>query len=770
MATNTKAFHGMRVQSLRLALLTTSMMAAASFAYANDAADPADAVAADEPVAEVVVTATKRNTKLQKTPMAISAVTGDTLAKVGAMTMDEYVKFVPSLKVSDDGPGRGRISLRGIQGTGEALVGVFYDEAPITGSVGVSSDAGGRNPDTTATDVERIEVLRGPQGTMYGGSTMGGAVRIIMKKPRQVYEGFVSGNYSSVDGGKANHQLSAMANVPLIEDKLAARVVMYEREQGGWIDNRYLDREDINKSTTKGGRLLLRYTPLDNLTIDAAAFVQSTDAVSNNNWNPAYGDYVQESKLLLPYEEDTKVYSLSANWDIGDYTITGSSSYFVAKSIYAADDTAYVASYRTPARCSAYLGVTCVAGTQQYTDYLAYVNSYYPAAIYYPDEVRNWTNEIRVSSNYSGPINFTAGVYYENRDQDTVGSDVLADEATGELIKPIKFIYHRYVDDHLEQKAIFGEVNYDVTDKLKVTLGGRYFEYEKSVGGETDVPWDLIGATYRPYYVRRTKEDGTLLKVNASYEFNDDIMAYVNVAEGYRPGGVNQTFGLPDALIPYESDSLTNYEAGIKTGWFDRTLYVNAALYMVKWENMQVSGRTPNGAFSFISNAGAAEVKGFELESTWTPLPGLTVSGNYSYNDAQLTEDQINSYVTAAGRKGDRITFIPKNKGAISADYSRPLTASLKGFVRGDVNYVGISYSELSTANVYRMKNPAYTLANLRAGFSPLDGNWEASVFVHNLFDHVAITRLTNSSTTPIGGSAVSALPRTVGVSLTKKF
>lgn len=761
-----------RGQSLRMALLAGSMLAVSglsvSAAMADETAQTAGAADASDP-AEVVVTATKRNTRLQKTPMAISAVTGDTLARTGATTMDEYVKFVPSLKVSDDGPGRGRISLRGIQGTGESLVGVFYDEAPISGSVGVSSDAGGRNPDTTATDVERIEVLRGPQGTLFGGSTMGGAVRIIMKKPRPTYEGFLSANYATVDGGEANHAITAMANVPLSE-KLAARVVMYEREQGGWLDNRYLNREDINKSTVKGGRLLLRYTPTDNLTIDAAAYVQSTDAVSNNNWNPAYGDYVQESKLLLPYEEDTKIYSLTANWKLGDYTLTAASSYYNSHSIYAADDTAYVASYRTPARCSTYLGVTCVAGTQQYQDYLDYVNSYYPAAIYYPDAVKNWTNEIRLSSDFDGAFNFTTGLYFENRDEDTVGSDVLADEATGELLQPIKFIYHRYVDDHLVQKAVFGEVNYDVTDKLKLSLGGRYFEYEKTVGGETDVPWDLIGATYRPYYTRKSKEDGTIFKFNAAYDFTSDIMGYVNVAEGFRPGGVNQTFGLPDELIPYESDSLTNYEAGLKTAWFGRSLYVNGALYTVKWDNMQVSGRTPNGAFSFISNAGKAEVKGFELEANWTPLAGLALSGNYSYNDAKLTEDQINSYVTAAGRAGDRIPFIPKNKGAVSAEYTRDLTGALRGFVRGDVNYVGISYSELSTANVYRMKNPAYTLVNLRFGVTSAKDGWEASLYANNLLNDVAITRLSSSSTTPAGGVAVSAMPRTIGLSLTKKF
>src|SRR5690606_6570722 len=194
---------------------------------------------------------------------------------------------------------------------------------------------------------------------------------------------------------------------------------------------------------------------------------------------------------------------------------------------------------------------------------------------------------------------------------------------------------------------------------------------------------------------------------------------------------------------------------------------LNSAVYLVKWDNMQVSGRTPNGAFSFISNAGKAEVKGFELEGTYVPAAGVTINANYSYNDAQLTEDQVNDYVTSTGRKGDRITFIPKHKAAISGNYQFPLTGAYEGFVRGDVSYVGPSFSTLNPTDTYAMKNPAYTLLNLRGGVINDAGDWEASLYVNNLLNGVAIVRLTNSSTPPVGGSAVSAMPRTIGLSLT---
>ncbi|MDB5458257.1 MAG: ligand-gated channel protein [Caulobacter sp.] len=753
--------------SLRAVLLASAMSATAGVALAQEAAPDA---ANSSQVEEIMVTALKRNTQLQDTPMSISAVTGETLEKTGAVSMAEYAKFVPSLKLSDDGPGRTRIAIRGIQGAGEAMVGVFYDETPITGSVGVSSDAGGRSPDTSATDVERIEVLRGPQGTLFGGSTMAGAIRLIFKKPTSQYEGFVSGTVTSTDGGESSNQITGMVNVPLISDKLAARVVLYNRENGGWLENTFLHLKNINSSTVKGGRLMVRFTPTDDLTIDAAVHVQKTDAVSNNNWNPGAGKYVQASKLLLPYNEDTRIYSLTANWDLGKVKLTGNTSYFYGRSIYAADDTNFVNGYRTVAQCSTYLKTTCVANTPTYANYLAMVNSYYPAAIYYPSKSTNWTNELRLSSNTDGPLSWTVGAYIENRIEYIESSDVLADESTGIIKTPIKFIYHRYIDDHLTQKAVFGEVSYDLSSKLSITAGGRYFSYHKTVGGATDIGWDLIGAPTKPFTVVEAKENGSIFKVNADYDITDDVMVYGSISEGFRPGGVNQVIGLAADLTPYDSDSLTNYELGAKTAWFNHMLIVNASIYQIDWKNMQVSGRTLNNAFSFISNAGAAKVKGAEIEITATPIHGLLFSANASYNDAKLTEDQVNSSVASTGRAGDRIQNIPKVSGAFSAQYTHDLKDGLQGFVRGDINYVGSSFSELRPTNAFRMKNPSYSLTNLRVGVESNEAGWEAAVFVNNLFNAVAITRITNSSTTPVGGSAVSAMPRTIGASVTKRF
>ena len=210
---------------------------------------------------DIVVTALRRDTTVQTTPMAITALTGETLTNAGVTNIADYAKFVPSLRIQDNGPGQRRVSLRGVQASGEATVGVYYDDTPVTGSVGVSSDAAGRTADFTLFDVNRIEVLRGPQGTLYGASSMGGAIRVIFNKPTDEYEGTVEGQAMTTKGGGFGYFVNGMVNVPLVKDVLAARAVLYRRDSDGYIDNTFLNRKNVNDYTATGGRLMLRFTP-----------------------------------------------------------------------------------------------------------------------------------------------------------------------------------------------------------------------------------------------------------------------------------------------------------------------------------------------------------------------------------------------------------------------------------------------------------------------------------------------------------------------------
>ncbi|EQA99161.1 outer membrane receptor protein involved in Fe transport [Sphingobium wenxiniae] len=752
-------------------------IASTFFLLTAGAAMPAHAQTSQPPAAapadggsDIVVTALRRDTTLQTTPMAITALTGETLTNAGVTNIADYAKFVPALRIQDNGPGQRRVSLRGVQASGEATVGVYYDDTPVTGSVGVSSDAAGRTADFTLFDVNRIEVLRGPQGTLYGASSMGGAIRVIFNKPSQDYEGKVEGQMQTTKGGGFGYFVNGMVNVPLVPDLLAARAILYRRDSNGYVDNSFLGRKNVNDYTATGGRLMLRFTPAPNFTLDATAAFENTDAVSAS-WNPLVGDYKSAAQIVLPYTDKSQLYSLTAAWDMGGATLTSISSYQHRKSAYAADDSYYIGTYRTEARCAAYVNgdanSPCSSG--QLTGYYGYIDSLSPAAIYYPGSTKDFTQEVRLSSSGESAFDWTIGGFYQNRKNDVTSEDARADKASGEIIMPVEIFYRREIFDKLKQVAVFGEGTYHVTPALSLTAGIRYFDYSKTVSGFTDIGWTLIGAPVRPLNTVDSSENGTLLKFNASWQANADMLFYATASQGFRPGGANQVIGLSADLTPYESDKLWNYEVGTKLSLLGRKLTLNLAAFQIDWDNMQVSGRTTNGAFSFLSNAGAARIRGLEAEAFLRPAEGLTLNLAGNYLDAKLTEDQVNDSVVAAGRAGDRIPFIPHFSGSFGVEYRMPVSSSVDFFARGDVNYVGASYSEFRATNIYRVKMEDYALANVRVGFELPESDTGVYLFVNNIFDSVAINRASMSST-PNSYSATSAAPRTVGVNLRRHF
>ncbi|WP_082602071.1 TonB-dependent receptor [Phenylobacterium sp. Root700] len=718
-------------------------------------------------VEELVVTALKRSTVLQDTPIAISAVTGETLAKMGVDNIGDYAKAVPGLTLVDGGPGARRVVIRGIQGAGEAQVGIYYDETPVGGSPGTTSDSGARSPDLKLFDVQQVEVLRGPQGTLYGSGSMGGTVRVIFRKPGYENEGAFEGNVFSTNGGGMGYEANAMVNLPLVEDKLAARAVVFYREVDGYVDNNVLGLKNLNDETTWAGRLLVRYEPTENLTIDAAAFVQRTDAVAQSV-SVKSGDYVSTSRAQLPLYDDYNIYSLTARWDLGWAALTGVTSKYSRSQLQTSDVSNFIGNFRNnPGLCASRNGgVPC--GPAEFATFNAYVNTHTPSTLHQPQDVDTWTNELRLSSTAEGPLNWTVGLFSEDRDAFIVSQQQGVDPVTGIAYSPARISTVRTIDDSLKQTAAFGEGSYEITDKLTLTAGARYFKYEKKIVGQTFVGLDLIGARVTPPTTVSSKEDGWVFKFNASYDVNDDIMVYAQASEGFRPGGANQVIGLPGALTPYDSDSLVNYELGAKTAWWSNRLTLNFDVYQIDWDNMQVSGRTANGAFSFISNAGAARVKGAEIEAVLNPMQGLQLQANANFSDAKLVEDQVNPDVNAPGRKGDRIPFIPKVTTGLAAQYTWPLTDGLDGLARLDANYVGTSYSEFRPTNAFRQKVSSYTLANVRVGVEAKD--WGAYVYVNNITDELAYVTKNQSAISAGTINGVTVRPRTVGVTFNKKF
>ncbi|MBB4633046.1 TonB-dependent receptor [Sphingosinicella soli] len=748
---------------------TSILLAATALAGVSTAA-----VAQESTGDEIIITALKRDTNLQDTPISISAITGDSIANSGVQSIADLNSSVPSLSFVDGGPSQRRVVIRGIQASGEPTVGTYYDETPVTGVMGAGNDAGGSTPELRLFDVERVEVLRGPQGTLYGSGSMGGTLRVIYRKPGNEFEGAVDTSLSATQNGGANFEGSAMLNVPIVQDKVAVRATGFYRNADGYIDNTTLGIKDINEQKNYGGRLLLRLTPTEALTIDAAAYINRS-RTDTPSWTLSSGKYNSDALTRQPMRDDVELYSLTANYDFGGVVLTAAGSYMERDLSTVSDVSRFIRSTRTAAGCGARLngGAANPCTGQQLTDYYALVDGQSSSALFPQQTMEAWTAELRLSSDGSGPFNWTVGGFFSDRDVHVENPQVNTDPVTGAVIYPLQIATSRYINDSLRQVAVFGQFSYDVTDRLNLTVGGRYFRYDKDINGETTLGSILVGAVVRPLSFVDSSEDGTAFKFNASYKITDDVLFYAEASQGFRPGGANQVIGLAQELTPYQSDSLWNYEAGLKTTLLDRKLTLNVDVFQIDWSDMQITTRTPNGAFAYIGNAGSARIRGLELEGSLRPVDGLSISGNLAYLDAKLTEDQPNAgtaVAPAAGFDGDRIPFVPKFTAGLSMQYVWGMTESLNGFFRVDANHVGGSWSDFRPAYIYTRYIDDYELANVRVGIEEADNAWGVYVFVNNLFNDTAITRSTSSAIAQNRTLVNSAAPRTIGLNLRTKF
>ena len=733
-------------------------------ACAQDTTAAEAAPTAKNPVTldSMTVTATKRVTSVQKTPMAITSISAEAITDSGTASVRDVAAHVPGLSVQDNGPGAARLSMRGIYSTGEATTSVYYDEIPISGSVGFSSDAGGRSPELAFYDVERIEALRGPQGTLYGSGSMGGSLRVIFNKPKlDTTEGDVQAGYATTKGGDPSWNTSLMINAPIATDVLAMRLVASKSRTGGYVDNARYGEKNVDESDKESARLMFRLQPTENLTLDASFIAQNTDAIMSG-WSPRYGrEYETVSGTNVPYEDHTRISNLTLNWDLGWATLTAASSYFDSEAVYGSDFTYLYENTYSKTYGQSALDVS-------------------PVQISTPSWTRNWSNEVRLASNGGGQFDWTAGVFNENRRSTIYNQHMRADAGSGYLLSPRTMLYKRVIYDQLKQNAIFGEGTWHATDRLDVTAGLRYYDYDKTVSGFTALP-NLVtnaGSTTTAFSSVGSSEKGWLKKLNVSYQFTPDLMGYAVVADGMRPGGANQNLpDVADNLRSYRSDSLWNYEAGVKSSWFDHRLFVNAAIYQIDWKDMQVSTTTnpavTGASYNFLTNAGAARMRGTEWELVYRPAAGLDLGATINYVDAKLVEDQENNNIqpsSALGKAGDRVPFVARWTAALYGSYRWSLGSSLDGMVRLDYNYVGTSYTTFNEGDSSRATIGNYALLNTRFGVESASGKWGAYFYVNNLLDKVAITNASNATSYYPYGYVISSRPRTIGIDLDYKF
>lgn len=707
---------------------------------------------------EVVVTALKRDSSLQDTPISISALGSKTLERIGADDFEDYAGKVPGLNLLDNGPGSRRLVIRGVQGAGEAQVGLYYDEVPVTGAPGSSSDAGQRQPDIKMVDIERVEVLRGPQGTLYGSGTMGGTLRVITNKPdASAFAARVGGDLSSTEeGGGNNTKLTGMINLPIVKDELAVRLVAYDYDMAGYIDNVAYGKDHVNNEDTSGGRVSVRWTPGDRVTLTGMYIKQDTDTDAGFSYQQNIGDLETAVPSRDPFTDDVTIANITGDvmFDWGNWMFSYSD--------YERDVVFNFDSSAPP-----------------------FPPPYEELVAIQPQPLDMTSFETRLSSDSAGPFNWTVGFFMSSRDAE-LGSDVVAVGPDGRPVEPTQTFFLRTDESTLDQQSLFGEVSYDITSQLTFTLGARWFDSEFKKTDTTLV--DLFGEQIENPVpvISEFKEDGTIFKGHLAYQYSDDILFYGQVSEGFRPGGANQTVVGQPIPTGYESDSVTNYELGMHTAWQDGLLTLNAAVYHLVWDNIQVTGRSPDNLFGYLTNAGEAQIDGIELELNWMPVANLELAATLNAVDARLTEDQPPLNNDRAGLKGDDIPVVPDLTASLAAQYTWPLQNGWDMYLRGDVNFTGDSNNnfrdflvdpdassptfgeETSTPNDRFEEMDAYAVTNLRVGLEA--ETWGVDLYVNNLADERGETYHFVDNFRPSPGETFVIRPRTMGISLYKTF
>jgi iron complex outermembrane receptor protein len=757
------------------------------------------AVSASAGLDEVVVTANKLNAqKVLDIPVSIQAISGDALQAQGVSGIMDIAGQIPGLSIQDLGPGDKKYVIRGINSTGDATTGVYYGEAVISGSN--ADDGGGFSPDIRMYDLNRVEVLRGPQGTLYGASSMSGTIRFVPNTPDlSTLGGYVTTEGSETSHASGNYKFNGEMNLPLIDGVLALRLVGWKVYDSGYIDQVRVGqgvtgitnvgtatapnfqtlpvtgegfKKGVNDDDVGGGRAMIRFKPFDDLTIDANYTSQTETSGGSSRYTPAgvaafsggpitpiQGcDLCNTDVTVSPWSDNIKVFGLTAEYKTGFGTVTGTTNQFNRTTDFNFDSTPVLVSFDVPV----------------------------PAETLEPRTRKVNSSEIRFASDLPSPVNFVAGVYREHETQD-LAVQVITTGGNGLVTGPFSTstsqdaldfpgvgntFFGRTDSREDTQYAGFGEATYKITDAWTAVAGIRYFtETLNGVQTQTHPFGGFPGAPNLVPVVDPTEKFNKVTwKINTSYKFSDEVLAYATVSTGFRSGGLNAV-SEPFEPIPaaYSPDSLTNFELGAKGRLFGGLFDYQADVYFIKWDNIQVQETTADGAFVYQGNAGAAHVKGVEFELTAHPIQYFSVTLAGSYQDAYLTDGaSAEQYVLnpTLGRTGDAIPNVPKFQLDVGLNYTAPISGDWQGVIATDVTYRDAVNAYFASNTAFNIDLAPYTLMNLRVGV--INGPWSVTAFARNLTDKRAEVSAINSSQDP--DALLTVRPRTIGLTATRKF
>jgi outer membrane receptor protein involved in Fe transport len=776
-----------------------SLIALASATPAFAQGEPAAAAQDDQ---EIVVTATKRETSLQDIPFSINAQTAQQIQRSGATTIEDLSRNVAGLQIQNLGPGQSQVAVRGVaagqivrdQPGVKEQVGVYLDESVISLSL--------FTPDLDLYDLNRVETLRGPQGTLFGSGSVGGTIRYITNQPNLTRtEGSLEANLNVLDGGDIGGALRGMINAPLGED-VAVRAVGYYTRYGGFIDAvGPAGGENVNDGYRAGGRIAIRLQPTESITITPRVLYQEIDAngfnrqevfnlYSNPFTNPprTFGERQQYLLLRENFHDRTFLADLNLNIDLGPVTFTSISSYVNRDITVSRDASALTGSV------SVDLGYPTAA-----------VNL--PSNLVDTTDLETFTQEARLATNGDGPFNFVAGVFYAHTARfyrqrlPTPGYDAFTDVRFGAGTSaavangfPANSPYNSDLPYSIDQYAAFGEATWDITDALHLTAGGRVYDFSETRRFKS-------GGLFSndDNRVDETSSSGFSPRFILSYEPADNIRINAQASKGFRLGGVNDPLNVPlctptDRLLfggfqSYEDETIWNYEVGVR-GRRSGVSFAAAAFY-TDMSNLQVTLDAGSCSSRIVFNVPNAHSQGVEFELSAEPVEGLNFSINGTLLEAEFDSTLPGALAATTGiREGNRLPSVPKFQLSASASYEFPISDGANAYFGGSYQHVGSRYTQPSDqennprsfvsglafngatgtgATIIDLKLPSYDYVNLSAGID-WDNGFGAMLYVSNLFDENALLSFDRER----GGRARLGFnvgqPRVIGITLRKRF
>ncbi|CAD2223850.1 putative Outer membrane TonB-dependent receptor [Pseudoalteromonas sp. 3J6] len=763
----------------------------------------------------IEVTATRRSGSIQAAPLNITALDADVMKDQNISELADVARWVPGLTITDQGGRSGSpIIVRGLNTNSSGpssdggTVATYINEIPVS-------------VDMRLVDVERVEVLIGPQGTLYGAGTLGGAIRYMLKEPELDFiSGEVFGDvFQTQESDSVGGEAGFIFNLPLIEDKLAVRTSLNIYEDPGFIDYAYTVREpgvsitdpdwtnldavnsnlknvkDANGETTTTGRISLRYKANESFEGTLNYFYQKQDTEGrsivhhnslneNNGLNDRIGKYESAYRFEEPRKKEDQLLSLELKADLGFAELVSATgiSHFEADGQRDQTDLLIRLDY----------------GYEEFPSFSAFTREL--------DEVDTFTQELRLVSQSDSDLSWIVGGFYNKTDTDassrefTPGFDQFAvDNFGGAQLRLDSLEYLEITGSKVTESALFGEVGYQVTDKLDITIGARFYEYDVESKAAFDFPLantlyegaapDAISVNFEE---NEAGDNGNLFKFNAKYQFTDSVMAYATISEGFRIGGSNglvpcptplpedqQTgCGTPDEML-YDADTTTNYELGFKSTWMRSQLHFNAALFNVDWDNAQIAGATTVGQLPYLSNAGSANAKGVEIATRAILSDSFTAYATYAYTKAELTSDApylFNADGTDGAKDGDRLPGSPEHQFSMGINYQTDVLNDKTL----DINYGLTAQSDVISKVGLRDNGealPGYSLSNISAKLTA--DAWSTTLYVDNLFNKYAVTsvRRSDADITTANGADIQRnygyfinRPLTVGIKFNYQF